>query len=47
MDSVTVFEALRGIATHGLDRVIKVVTDLGSTTFYMIVIPILYWCISK
>jgi len=42
-----VFEALRGIATPGLDRVIKVVTDLGSTTFYMIVIPILYWCISK
>ena len=47
MDSVTVFEALRGIATPGLDRVIKVITDLGSTTFYMIVIPILYWCISK
>lgn len=47
MDSVTVFEALRGIATPGLDRMIKVVTDLGSTTFYMIVIPILYWCISK
>jgi len=42
-----VFEALRGIATPGLDRMIKVVTDLGSTTFYMIVIPILYWCISK
>jgi len=41
------FEALRGIATPGLDRVIKVLTDLGSTTFYMIVIPILYWCISK
>ena len=47
MDGVTMFEALRGIATPGLDRVIKVLTDLGSTTFYMIVIPILYWCISK
>ncbi len=47
MDSVTVFEALRRIATPGLDRVIKILTDLGSTTFYMIVIPILYWCISK
>ncbi len=47
MDSVTVFETLRSIATPGLDRMIKVVTDLGSTTFYMIVIPILYWCISK
>ena len=41
------FESLRSIATPELDRVIKVVTDLGSTTFYMIVIPILYWCISK
>ena len=47
MDSVTVFESLRSIATPGLDRVIKVVTDLGSTTFYMIVIPVLYWCVSK
>ena len=47
MDSITVFESLRSIATPELDRVIKVVTDLGSTTFYMIVIPILYWCISK
>jgi len=47
LDSVTVFESLRSIATPGLDRVIKVVTDLGSTTFYMIVIPVLYWCVSK
>lgn len=47
MDSVAVFEFLRSIATPGLDRVIKVITDLGSTTFYMAVIPILYWCISK
>lgn len=41
------FESLRSIATPELDRVIKVMTDLGSTTFYMIVIPILYWCLSK
>jgi membrane-associated phospholipid phosphatase len=47
LDSITVFESLRSIATPELDRVIKVVTDLGSTTFYMIVIPILYWCINK
>ncbi|HXL04620.1 MAG TPA: phosphatase PAP2 family protein [Bacillota bacterium] len=47
LDSVTVFEFLRSIATPGLDRVMKVITDLGSTSFYMVIIPILYWCISK
>lgn len=47
MDSVIVFEFLRGIATPGIDKVMKVITDLGSTAFYMAVIPILYWCISK
>ena len=47
MDSVAVFEFLRGIATPGLDGVMKVITDLGSTGFYMAVIPVLYWCINK
>ena len=47
MDSVTVFEFLRGIATPEFDRVIKLITDLGSTAFYMAVIPVLYWCINK
>ncbi len=47
MDSVAVFEFLRGIATPGLDRVIKAITDLGSTSFYMAVIPVLYWCVNK
>jgi membrane-associated phospholipid phosphatase len=47
VDGVAVFEFLRGIATPGLDRIIKVITDLGSTAFYMAVIPVLYWCISK
>ena len=41
------FEFLRGIATPGLDGVMKVITDLGSTGFYMAVIPVLYWCINK
>jgi membrane-associated phospholipid phosphatase len=47
VDSVQVFEFLRGIATPGLDRVMKVITDLGSTGLYMAVIPVLYWCINK
>jgi membrane-associated phospholipid phosphatase len=47
VDSVQVFEFLRGIAAPGLDRVMKVITDLGSTGFYMAVIPVLYWCINK
>lgn len=41
------FEFLRGIASPGLDRFVKAITDLGSTAFYMVVIPIFYWCISK
>jgi hypothetical protein len=45
VDSVIVFEFLRGIATPGIDKVMKVITDLGSTAFYMAVIPILYRCI--
>ncbi len=47
MDSVAVFEFLRGIATPGLDKVMKVITDLGSAGFYMAVIPVLYWCVNK
>jgi membrane-associated phospholipid phosphatase len=47
LDGVAVFEFLRGIATPGLDRFIKAITDLGSTSFYMAVIPILYWCVNK
>jgi len=47
LDSMAVFEFLRGIATPDLDRVMKAITDLGSTAFYTAAIPILYWCISK
>jgi membrane-associated phospholipid phosphatase len=47
LDSVAVFEFLRSIATPGLDRVMKIITDLGATEFYMAVVPILYWCVSK
>ena len=47
MDNVAVFQFLRGIATPGLDRIMKAITDLGSTGFYMVVIPVFYWCISK
>jgi membrane-associated phospholipid phosphatase len=42
-----VFEFFRSIATPGLDKVVKVVTDLGSVSFYMIAIPIIYWCVNK
>jgi len=42
-----VFEFFRRIATPGLDRVVKIITDLGSISFYMIAIPIIYWCIDK
>lgn len=47
MTGSLVFEFFRNIATPSLDKVVKVVTDLGSVSFYMIAIPIIYWCIDK
>lgn len=47
MTGSLVFEFFRSIATPGLDRVVKVITDLGSVSFYMITIPIIYWCVNK
>ncbi len=47
MTGSLVFEFFRSIATPGLDKVVKVVTDLGSVSFYMIAIPIIYWCVNK
>ncbi len=42
-----VFEALRSIASPALDRIVKLLTDLGSENFYTAAVPIVYWCISK
>lgn len=42
-----VFEALRGISSPALDRIAKILTDLGSAEFYTSVVPIVYWCVSK
>jgi membrane-associated phospholipid phosphatase len=42
-----VFEFFRSIATPGLDKIVRIVTDLGSVSFYMIAIPIIYWCVNK
>lgn len=44
---MAVFEFLRGIATPGLDRIMKAITDLGSTAFYILIVPIIYWCMDK
>lgn len=42
-----VFEALRSISSPVLDRIVKLLTDLGSEDFYTAAVPIVYWCVSK
>lgn len=37
----------RNLASPQLDAVFGAITMLGSETFYMIIIPIVFWCISK
>lgn len=36
-----------GLRTPFLDRVMFAVTNLGSETFYLLVLTVIYWCISK
>ncbi|MEA4883384.1 MAG: phosphatase PAP2 family protein [Clostridia bacterium] len=47
MTGPAVFESLRSIASPGLDRTMKAITDLGSSSFYMLVVPVIYWCVNK
>lgn len=38
---------LRSIATPFLDNLMFYVTQLGSTKFYLIAVPVIYWCINR
>ena len=38
---------LRSIATPLLDRLMFYITQLGSTKFYLIAVPVIYWCINR
>lgn len=38
---------LRSIATPFLDSLMFYITQLGSTKFYLIAVPVIYWCINR
>ena len=42
-----IFEALRSISSPALDRIVRLLTDLGSTEFFITAVPIVYWCLNK
>lgn len=39
--------ALRSIASPFWDKVLFYVTQLGSTKFYLIAVPVIYWCLNR
>jgi membrane-associated phospholipid phosphatase len=39
--------ALRSIASPLLDKVLFYVTQLGSTKFYLVAVPVIYWCLNR
>lgn len=44
MELITLF---RSWTSPVLDKVLGLVTDLGSTKFYLIAIPVVYWCLDR
>lgn len=38
---------LRSLSSPALDTMMGYVTDLGSTMFYLVAVPIVYWCINR
>lgn len=38
---------LRSFSSPALDTILGYVTDLGSTMFYLVAVPIVYWCINR
>lgn len=43
---ITLIQWLEGIRTAALDRFFLSVTDLGSTTAYMVLVPLVWWAVS-
>ena len=39
--------ALRSVASPLLDKILFYVTQLGSTKFYLIAVPVIYWCMNR
>ena len=38
---------LASISSPALDRIVRLLTDLGSTEFFITAVPIVYWCLNK
>ncbi|MEJ2556298.1 MAG: phospholipid phosphatase, partial [Anaerolineae bacterium] len=44
---VAVIIAIQAIHTPMMDAFFNIVTSLGSEEFYLLLLPLLYWCIDK
>src|SRR5690606_9507055 len=38
---------LQSLSTPALDRIVILITNLGHESFYMILLPVLYWCLDR
>ncbi len=47
MSEIQIILSIQSISNSTFDMLFKAITNLGSETFYMLIIPIIYWCFSK
>lgn len=47
MSEIQVILFIQSISNPTFDMLFRAITNLGSETFYMLMIPIIYWCFSK
>ncbi len=47
MSEIQIILLIQSISNSTFDMLFKAITNLGSETFYMLIIPIIYWCFSK
>ncbi len=44
---VDILKWFTGLQNEALNAIVSVLTFMGTETFYLIILPILYWCVSK
>jgi len=47
MKEIQIILLIQSISSPTIDMLFKIITYFGSETFYMLVIPVIYWCFSK
>jgi len=47
MSEIQIILFVQSISNSTIDVLFKAITYLGSETFYMLIVPIIYWCVSK